>query len=131
MKGSNPDYQSVSKEYLQTLPTGTEMGETQSIPTEIMAPHSHPNLAAMWAVRLRFSWAMFRSPTTCRTPDQTAIWSGGFLDVDQTQHKRGRGEKGYPTPRGKLIEALSLWRWGHDGNIDYPDEDLLPRGPLP
>lgn len=57
-------------------------------------------------------------------------WKGGFLDLSQTQHERLRGE-GQPQPVGKPLERLQTWFWGHDGTLDYPKEDLLPRGPLP
>ena len=64
------------------------------------------------------------------TMNQAAAWSGGFLNLDATQHKRLRGE-GYAEPRGEPIAGLDLWRWGHDGSLDPPTDDLLPRGPLP
>ena len=57
-------------------------------------------------------------------------WKGGFLDLSQTQHERLRGE-GQPQPVGKPLERLQTWFWGHEGTLDYPKEDLLPRGPLP
>ncbi len=130
MKGSNPDYQPVSKEYLRTLPTGTEMGETQVDPDRDYGPALASQLGRDVGSAFTIGLGDVSISYNLHTLDQAAIWSGGFLDVDQTQHKRGRGE-GYPKPRGKLIEALSLWRWGHDGKLDYPEEDLLPRGPLP
>ncbi|MCP4465800.1 MAG: hypothetical protein GY813_03490, partial [Halieaceae bacterium] len=43
---------------------------------------------------------------------------------------RDRGE-GTVTPAGEAIEAFSGWAWGHDGSLDYPRGDLLPRGPMP
>ena len=62
--------------------------------------------------------------------DVAGAWSGGFLNLDQTQHIRGRGE-GTADPAGPLDPWLSYWRWGHEGTLDYPTDSLLPRGPLP
>ena len=57
-------------------------------------------------------------------------WKGGFLDLSATQHERLRGE-GQPQPMGKELAGLQTWFWGHEGTLDYPKENLLPRGPLP
>ncbi len=57
-------------------------------------------------------------------------WKGRFLDLSATQHERLRGE-GQPQPAGELMQGLQTWFWGHEGTLDYPRENLLPRGPLP
>lgn len=130
MKGSNPDYQAVTEEYLQSLPKGSEMGEFKPAPDRDYGPA----LASQIGKDIRCAMSVKLGDMTIaynlHTMDQAAVWSGGFLDVDDTQHKRGRGE-GYPQIQGKPIESLGLWKWGHDGSLDYPQENLLPRGPLP
>ena len=58
--------------------------------------------------------------------DLAGVWQDGFLDLDETQHIRGRGE-GVPLPKGTEITRLAGWQWGHDGSLDYPREGLLTR----
>ena len=64
------------------------------------------------------------------TMDQAGVWRGGFLDLKQTQHFRGRGED-VALPGGELILGLQIWRWAHANKLDYPTGKLLPRGPMP
>ncbi len=130
MKGSNPDYQAITDEYLHSLPKGSEMGEFEPAPDREYGPALASQLGREVNSALTVKLGDMSIAYDLHTMDQAAIWSGGFLDVDQTQHKRGRGE-GYPKPKGKAIESLAVWQWGHDGTLDYPREDLLPRGPLP
>ncbi len=130
MKGSNPDYVPLTETYLSSLPTGKQMGEFKPAPDRDYGPALASQLGRDVSCALTVKLGDRSIAYNLHTMDQVAVWSGGFLDVDQTQHKRGRGE-GYPKPRGKPIDSLSLWQWGHDGSLDYPDEDLLPRGPLP
>ena len=130
MKDSNPDYQAITDEYLQTLPKGSGMGEFEPAPDRDYGPALASQLGRDVGSALSVKQGNISVAYDLHTMDQAAIWSGGFLDVDQTQHKRGRGE-GYPKPKEKAIESLSLWQWGHGDTLDYPKEDLLPRGPLP
>ncbi len=130
MKESNPDYQPVTDEFLASLPKGTDMGEFKPAPDRDYGPALASQLGRDVNSALTVKLGNMTIAYDLHTMDQAKIWSGGFLDVDQTQHKRGRGE-GYPQPRGEIAEALGLWQWGHDGTLDYPTDDLLPRGPLP
>ncbi|MDA0659545.1 MAG: c-type cytochrome [Planctomycetota bacterium] len=130
MKGSNPDYQAITEDYLQSLPTGSEMGEFKPAPDRDYGPALASQLGREVNCALSIKLGEMTIAYDLHTMDQAEIWSGGFLNVDDTQHKRGRGE-GYPEPRGKPIESLGLWRWGHDGTLDYPQEELLARGPMP
>ncbi len=130
MKASNPDYEPVTDEYLASLPPGTDMGEFKPAPDRDYGPALASQLGRDVNSALTIQLTNQTISYDLHTMDQAAIWSGGFLDVDQTQHKRGRGE-GQPIPKGKRIDGLSMWKWGHDTTLDYPTEDLLPRGPLP
>lgn len=130
MKGSNPSYQAVTEEYLKSLPKGSEMGAFKPAPDRDYGPALASQLGQDVNSALTVKLGDMSIAYDLHTLDQAAIWSDGFLNVDETQHKRGRGE-GYPQPRGKAIESLGIWQWGHDGTLDYPRADLLPRGPLP
>ncbi|WP_207622118.1 DUF6797 domain-containing protein [Alienimonas californiensis] len=130
MKDSNPSYRPVTEEYLDALPKGTEDGEFEPPADRDHGPALASQLGrevesalTIWLGELSISYDL-------HSMDQAGLWSGGFLNLDATQHKRLRGE-GYAQPGGKSVPALDLWRWGHDGTLDYPTDDLLPRGPLP
>ncbi|MGB7326005.1 MAG: DUF6797 domain-containing protein [Rubripirellula sp.] len=130
MKGSNPDYQPITPDYLDSLPKGTEMGDAKLDPDRDYGPALASQLGRDVNSALTVKLGDLTIAYDLHTMNQAQVWSGGFLNVDATQHKRGRGE-GYPQPRGKLVETLDLWQWGHDGSLDYSTENVLPRGPLP
>lgn len=130
MKDSNADYFAVTPKYLSSLPKGTDLGDFKLDPDRDYGPALASQLGRDVNSALTIKLGEMSIAYDLHTMDQAAIWSGGFLDVDQTQHKRGRGE-GYPEPRGEVIETLDLWQWGHDGTLDYSKADVLPRGPLP
>jgi putative heme-binding domain-containing protein len=130
MKGSNPDYQPVTPKYLNSLPKGTEMGDAKLDPDRDFGPALASQLGRDVNSALSVKLGDLTIAYNLHTMNQAQVWSGGFLNVDATQHKRGRGE-GYPEPQGKLIKSLDLWQWGHDGSLDYSTKNVLPRGPLP
>lgn len=130
MKGSNPDYFKVTAKYLNSLPKGIDLGDFKPDPDRDYGPALASQLGRDVSSALTIKLGDLSIAYDLHTMGQAAIWSGGFLDVDQTQHKRGRGE-GYPKPRGNVIDSLDLWQWGHDGSLDYSKTDVLPRGPLP
>lgn len=130
MKDSNPDYQPITDKYLKSLPKGTDMGDFQPDPDRDYGPALASQIGREVNAALSVTLGEQTIAYNLHTMDVADFWTGGFLDVDQTQHKRGRGE-GYPKPKGTPVEGLSTWRWGHDGSLDYPTDDLLPRGPLP
>ena len=53
------------------------------------------------------------------------FWISAILNMPVTVVREPR------FPRALRSLRSSGWKWGHDGKIDYPTEDLLPRGPLP
>lgn len=130
MKDSNPDFQPITDQYLKTLPQGTDMGEFQPDPDRDYGPALASQLGREVNSALTVALGKLTIAYDLHRMDQAGVWAGGFLDVDQTQHKRGRGE-GYPQPKGTAVPGLSTWRWGHNGSLDYSIDEVLPRGPLP
>lgn len=130
MKDSNPDYQPITDDYLKTLPTGTDMGDAKLDDDRDYGPALASQLGREVNSALTIKLGDTSIAYDLHSMNQAGLWSDGFLDVDRTQHKRGRGE-GYTEPKGTPIDGLSMWKWGHDGVIDYPTDHVLPRGPLP
>lgn len=130
MKGKNPGYQKIEDEYLAGLPTGTAQGDFQPAGKRDFGPA----LASQLGQDVTSALTIKLGPTTLsynlHTMDLAGVWQDGFLNLDETQHIRRRGE-GVPLPKGTAIESLAGWQWGHDGSLDYPQDELLPRGPLP
>ena len=129
MKPSNPDYFKVDKEYLQSLPKGTRNGSEQPEIQRDYGSTLASQLGREYSSVLNVDLGDTTIAYNLHSMDQAAIWNGG-LDLTQTQHLRDRGE-GTVIPASKEIEAFSGWRWGHEGSLDYPQVDLLPRGPMP
>ncbi|MEM9701879.1 MAG: DUF6797 domain-containing protein, partial [Planctomycetota bacterium] len=130
MKDSNPGYEPLTEEYLASLPEGEEDGEIDLPADRDYGPALASQLRREVESALTIQLDGLTIAYDLHTMDQAELWTGGFLDLDDTQHKRGRGE-GYPRPRGNELPELGLWKWGHDGTLDYPTDDLLPRGPMP
>ncbi len=130
MKGNNPGYEAVTDEYLAGLPVGTGQGELELDGPRDYGPALASQLGRDVSSALTVKLGSLTIAYNLHTLEPAAVWQGGFLDLDQTQHQRGRGE-GYPQPDGKLIDALAGWQWAHDDSFDYDRVPLLPRGPLP
>ncbi len=130
MKDRNPDYSPVAPEYLTSLPKGTGNGEAPSRKRPDVGPALASQLERRVSSALTIKLGKMTISYDLHSMDQAGVWNGGFLDVNATQHMRGRGE-GVPLPHGEKIEGLSGWQWGHGGTLDYSREGLLPRGPLP
>lgn len=56
------------------------------------------------------------------------LWTGGFLDLSQTQHYKQRGER-MPKPKGEPIDGLQMFAWQLGDSFDIP-KDKQPRGPV-
>ncbi|NND98794.1 MAG: hypothetical protein HKN47_15855, partial [Pirellulaceae bacterium] len=130
MKDTNPDYVAVDKQYLQELPEGTEDGTRVEPVVRDFGPALASQLERQYSSVLTVDVDGISVSYNLHSMDLAGIWKQGFLDLSETQHARDRGE-GTANPAGKPIEDLSLWLWGHDGTLDYPRGDLLPRGPMP
>lgn len=61
---------------------------------------------------------------------QAGVWRGDFLNISETQHHRLRGG-GTALPGGPELEGLDTWYWGYEGALDYPQDRVSPRSPLP
>ncbi|WP_145110977.1 DUF6797 domain-containing protein [Gimesia panareensis] len=131
MKPGNPAYQPVTQAYLKELPAGTGSGEFDLDIERDFGPALASQLSRITTSALTVK---LNEQTTIsydlHTLNQAGLWQGGFLDLSETQHIRGRGE-GVPEPKGKKLAGLAGWQWGHEGTLDYPRENLRPRGPLP
>ncbi|WP_339730522.1 DUF6797 domain-containing protein [uncultured Gimesia sp.] len=131
MKQRNPAYAAVTEEYRKSLPKGTKSGEFDLNVERDFGPALASQLGRITtsALTVKLDEATTIS-YDLHTLNQAGIWQGGFLDLSQTQHIRGRGE-GVPQPQGKRLTRLAGWQWGHNGTLDYPRDNLRPRGPLP
>jgi len=133
MKPMRSDYQPVTREYLASLPR--KIAADLSARRTKMVRDFGPALASQFERKAESALTIALGDNTTlsydlHSMDVLAVWRGGFLNVDDTQHMKLRGE-GVPRPDGQVIPQLGRWFWGHDGNLDYPKEGLLPRGPLP
>ncbi len=131
MKPTNPEYSAVDQRYTDGLPKGTEDGT--SVPT--VDRDFGPALGSQLERRFRsvLTMKVGHDVSLCydlHTMNQADLWRGGFLDLDDTQHIRDRGE-GIAKPKGQPIVELQGWQWGHDETFNYPRKGMLPRGPMP
>lgn len=130
MKEKNPEFSPVEKTYLEGLPKGKEDGT--AIPT--VDRNYGPALGSQLERRVRSALTIkLGDISICydlHSMNQADLWKGGFLDLDDTQHIRNRGE-GNPKPTGRSLNGLQGWQWGHDGTLDYSRIGLVPRGPMP
>lgn len=130
MKDSNPDYQAVTDEYLNQLPVGNDNGKFKPAGERDFGPALASQLGRGISSVLTVKLGEKTIAYDLHSMDQVDVWTGGFLDLSETQHFRGRGER-YPEPDGRMLTGLAGWQWAHDGSFDYPDDDIPPRGPLP
>ncbi|TWU58351.1 Cytochrome c [Rubripirellula reticaptiva] len=130
MKSSNSEYFQVDNDYLAGLPKGTENGTKVADVPRDFGPALRSQLRREISSAMTIPLGGVTISYDLHSMDQAGIWSGGFLDLTQTQHVRDRGE-GTASPKGDEIAAAARWQWGHDGTLDYPTDDLLLRGPMP
>lgn len=131
MRPMRDDFEEINDGYLEALPTvNIAVSEKDLIQRDFgpaLASQLGRDISSVLTIKLS-------SDTTIsynlHTMDQAGLWTGGFLDLLATQHHRERGG-GVAEVSGDLIPELQGWAWGHEGTLDYPTEDLLPRGPMP
>ena len=133
MKPMHPAYKPVTKKYLASLPRKISADLTAG--RTKMVRDFGPALASQFERTAESALTIALGDNTTlsydlHTMDVLAVWDGGFLNVDDTQHMKLRGE-GVPRPAGKVNAGLAGWRWGHEGTLDYPTKNLLARGPVP
>jgi len=130
MKGRNPGYQPVDKTYLDSLPKGTEDGKHLEVQQRDFGLALGSQLRRDFPSALTLPLGDLTVSYNLHSMDLADVWSGGFLDLSETQHNRPRGE-GTANPDGVSVPGLAGWQWGHAGELDYSREGCLPRGPLP
>ncbi len=130
MKGTNPDFVKVDRRYLESLPKGTDRGTFKPSPPRDYGPALASQLGRDVESALTVKLGRTSIGFDLHTMNQVGVWQDGFLDLNQTQHQRLRGE-GYAQIDGDVIDNLGGWQWGHEGTLDYSQAGLLPRGPLP
>lgn len=130
MKDRNPDYFQVDQEYLASLPEGTQDGKEIEVIERDFGLAMGSQLRTDFPAVLNIPLDQMTVAFDLHTMGLADVWTGGFLDLSETQHLRPRGE-GTANPIGKTLPPLAAWKWGHDGSLDYSREGLLPRGPLP
>ena len=133
LKDENPgQHYEVTQAWLNTLPRGMTR---RPPPTEGATRDYGPALAsqlggdvgAALTVRLDQDTTISYDLQMAESP---GVWTGGFLDLANTQHHKQRGE-GRATPAGEMMPGLGGWAWGHAGSLDFDRSRRWPRGPLP
>lgn len=130
MKGRNPGFHEVDDDYLAGLPEGTKLGDEVPDVKRDFGPSLGSQLRRHVPSALTVDLGETSLAYDLHTLDLAGIWSGGFLDLRETQHVRGRGE-GTANPDGVPLKGLETWRWGHGGTLDYSTQRLVPRAPMP
>lgn len=133
MKPMRADYRPVTRQYLASLPK--KISADLNAGRAKMVRDFGPALASQFERTAESALTIALGDDTTlsydlHTMNVLSVWNGGFLNVDDTQHMKLRGE-GVPRPDGKVIPTLGNWFWGHDGTLDYPKDGLLARGPIP
>lgn len=124
------DQVKVDKKYLESLPKGTDSGDRVLSVDRDFGPALASQLGRTVQSAITVRLNDLSLSYDLHSMDIAGVWSDGFLNLDQTQHIRGRGE-GTADPAGPIIPSLSYWKWGHGGTLDYPTDALPPRGPMP
>jgi len=130
MEPSNPDFFQVDREYLESLPPGTEDGTAIALVDRDFGPALGSQLRREFPSVLNIQLGESTIAYDLHTMNQADLWQDGFLDLSETQHIRPRGE-GTAVPAGVSLTRLHGWRWGHEGSLDYTRDQWQPRGPMP
>lgn len=131
MRSKRDDFEEINDGYLEALPTVNVAVKKSDTIERDFGPALASQLGRETSSALTIK---INSDTTIsydlHSMDQAGLWTGGFLNLQATQHYRERGG-GLAEPGGKNLTGLQLWKWGHDGTLDYPKDRLPPRGPMP
>ncbi|MEO9590960.1 DUF6797 domain-containing protein [Rhodopirellula bahusiensis] len=130
MKDQNPGYEPINDAYLGSLPKGTEDGKRFEIQPRDFGLALGSQLRRDFPSVLTLPLGELTVSYDLHTMDLADVWSGGFLDLNETQHQRPRGE-GTANPDGTSVPGLAGWHWGHGRKLGYSLPNSLPRGPLP
>jgi glucose/arabinose dehydrogenase/mono/diheme cytochrome c family protein len=130
LKPANNGYEKPTADYLQSLPKGKWDGVAAAIAKRDFGP----GLASQFGQQVTAAMTLDLGPLavsySLHSMDALAVWEGDFIDLSNTQHYKLRGE-GVPAPQKALVPGLDGWAWGHENTLDYPKDELLPRGPMP
>lgn len=141
---ANPSqYFQVDDEYLSSLPKGRKHGDGASAEQReerdfgpALASQLGDDVGAALTVRLANQVSIAYDLQNLESP---SVWTGGFLDLEETQHYQQRGE-GRARPKGNYLgrrdglnglDGLGQYGWGHGGTLDWDRSVRPPRGPLP
>jgi len=131
MKPSNPAYREIDETFLSQLPKGTGQGE-------VVLSSEDRDFGPVLGSQLGQS---VNNALTFRLPGDVAVsydlhrmrmagaWTGGFLNLSETQHYRQRGER-MPEIDGERIPGLGAWQWAFDGSFEISEDDKPARGPV-
>ena len=131
MRPQRDDFEEINDGYLEGLPTVNVVVKEADTKERDFGPALASQLgreiSSVLSVKLGDDTTISYN---LHSMDQAGLWTGGFLNLLNTQHYRERGG-GVAEPMGDMVQDLQGWKWAHDGSFEYPTEDLLPRGPLP
>ncbi|QDV07214.1 hypothetical protein Poly30_27330 [Planctomycetes bacterium Poly30] len=136
LREQNPSqYFDVSPEYLAALPKGRKHGGRLGDADDQVERDFGPVLASQLGDEVGASLTVRLGPRVSMAYDlqlmeSPAAWTGGFLDLSETQHYQQRGE-GRARPEGEPLFGLQGYGWGHGGTLDWDRSVRPPRGPLP
>ena len=133
-EGNASQFVEVTGEVLASLPKGRVRSDLQDeAPAQerdfgpALASELGSELGAALTVRLDADASIAYDLHTLRSP---AAWTGGFLDLSETQHFRQRGE-GLPQIDGEPLAGLGGYGWRYGGLLEQRPALKPVRGPLP
>jgi len=130
MKPTSSEYTDIDRNYLASLPKGTQDGTAVPSVDRDYGPALGSQLERRVRSALTINLGDVSACYDLHTMSLADAWKDGFLDLDDTQHIRSRGE-GTANLKGTRLVGLQGWQWGHDGTLDYSHDGFLPRGPMP
>ena len=133
-EGNASQYAEVTGDYLASLPKGRvldDLAQDEGPQERDFGPALASELGdaygAALTVRLDEDASIAYDLHTLRSP---AAWTGGFLDLSETQHFRQRGE-GLPRIEGEPLRGLGGYGWRYGGDLEERPSIKSVRGPLP
>lgn len=133
LKTSNPSqYRKVDAAYLDSLPKSVapnpgakpEPGKKEKDFGPVLCTNLDRDFGAVLSHRLpggvTVSYDIHRM-------NLAGVWTGGFLDLENTRFHRQRGEEPAQID-GTPVPGLQTWKWAYDGSFEH---DLPPRAPAP
>jgi putative heme-binding domain-containing protein len=130
MRDRNPGYAEIDAAYLASLPKGTDGGEFLTGDDRDFGPV----LASQLGDDINNALT-FRLPNALTVNYDLhrfrlgGVWTGGFLDLSETQHYRQRGEE-MPQPAGTPIVGLDCFAWELNGSFEIDKQIKPTRGPV-